>query len=1283
MPLAYEPGETSGTTAAQRSAEKRRRRQEAARRQEAERRRRAQAAARAAESRIGGAVASTVGAVGEAVTGRQGTLRQVRRKSEAQVRREAERKLRQIERQHAGQFGPTSAGAVTPAQARKRGAAARLQEGLTRQFMETITPANEIATVVRADAARQRETERQLRSFRSRIAGRVEPQEANAGVVRPEMPGAELRTPEARQWAARMATENEGLGAEILNATLALGKTAEGVIDVVTGVPTFIKDPTFGNAAWAAFGVLPVGWVVAGSRSSLRVARALGRLTRDYELPVRTFRTGELASEIPGAGSRTGRLIENVYDSLRSEASVAKVATAELLRSATIRAKVKLGSADALGRVGRKLNAEEQVALRLMAENAPLENQLASFAQAAANAERTDTRIYLGIHQRLIQQARRYVEDAADGVQFTADAPRQLRTAWEILNSVATSREEIYKVLGRLTDERIAYRINAPGRKVMGAKRVTETLAERYARYSEYGREFLIGSKVRPMDRKNLGTVTEIDEAGQMARVHFMSKRAGEEADAWFPLNELNVASGKGKLVGAEGFARGRVYVQDVRGVPGFGGRGVSMRTLARQSQAFISGGWRRSITAAGRDTSLTNAWTGMLRDTGFLRTDVTNISAQSLAKAVRFDSIRYIRDGLLQAAEDVPRGLDWVPIKVFPERNAPEGLKRYWDKWEQLEAGGFTEDTLQRLFGSDSEIQGLLDELFPKNIINTGEAIPGIKWVRPEMMDELAAVNPLAWKLNIITPRGGVVARAGMKALVGSLDAYNDLQRAAILYLNPAYGPVNLLGNVAMNVMQQGVLLPRNIVRAANIAQELSPEGIATARKLIGRGLTRSLDLRTVGVRSVTGKVGRVISMLSDSGPRWTAFVHEASKAGYKTAAELDALFRAGRAGDEASLKRIEYITRKANDAIVDYERLSPFERNIVTRVVFFYPWLKGAARWTKRFPLEHPVQTAGLAAGAVAEQQYANEQLGPRPWYAQFEIPIPGMSDAAGNPYVFNPRQILTPVTPLEALWAGSSLVTGSRNAPQVIGQLTPGVENIIAALTGRDQYGRDVGPGIGTFLRESYRNLPPTRFARAFTEPRPDEQSLYPRTRRDEFVRLGIGGLAPKPYNVQLGQERVAGEQAGEPEIPAYAKLYQWASDPANLPEGAPPTFRADLDTWKQGQDLYRFGRVTLARQLGLKNKDGSPHVSGLSAQQETAIKLGILERIRPDYLPPNARDLTRRAFESGDEDWIRSVTEAINRGLAFGDRYGRSLETLIKEFRGSEMKAKTLDVEVNAG
>src|SRR5205814_464149 len=94
---------------------------------------------------------------------------------------------------------------------------------------------------------------------------------------------------------------------------------------------------------------------------------------------------------------------------------------------------------------------------------------------------------------------------------------------------------------------------------------------------------------------------------------------------------------------------------------------------------------------------------------------------------------------------------------------------------------------------------------------------------------------------------------------------------------------------------------------------------------------------------------------------PRTSAWLHEARREGFNTPATIDSLLH----DERFQAKKIE-ITRRANKEAIDYGALTPFERNVVKRAIFFYPWIRAATLYSLRYPLP-----AGQSrVGAVGQQ-------------------------------------------------------------------------------------------------------------------------------------------------------------------------------------------------------------------------------------------------------------------------------------------------------------------------
>jgi len=1039
-------------------------------------------------------------------------------------------------------MGPTTRTVrTTPAEARVKGAVSRYRSERQNQPVAPKTVSNR---QVRRKIAQQKQTTALSKDYGPRSGPVLSPSDARRESLR-------ARRREKGVSVLESAIEDGGAlpGRNIYTTRMSPyeGNGLVEAIDLFTGIPTAIKDPSGFNVAMAGLTFVPFARIGA-------VVKALVLPGRVGKTAYRVLSAGGQEALLPAAQSWLGRGAEELYWQLTPYGAKIRRVAKEKTRTAKTLTQAQLSPATALADLGKQLRADQQVALRLWAEGKPVAEQLSFYERAAATATDSTQRAYLQIHANLIRQASKYLAETPNGPVLSG-AGRGAGTLKRAQTLLANkTREDIYKSLGLITEETIIRRLNAPGRKI-----------------------------------------------------------------------------------GEETFQSGKAYVPYKRGVPGLDKR--RMRNLTRQAQAFVNGGWRRSISQMASDPSLRKAFTGALMDSGFFRTDVTNLSAEALAKATKIAQVANLRKSLLASAVDeVPLGQidDYIAIKVDPSINASPELKAFWDRYEEIGGAGMTRKELERelrnIAPADA-IDRLAQDLFP---VNASPGDPNIKWVDRRAVDAMI-LNPIR------RTKGFELAgdNPGMKTLGIVVDAYNDLQRAAILYLNPAYGPVNMLGNTAMALMQQGIFLPRNIIRAAKWAygDKITPENLAAIQEMIQvAGLTGALGKsRTIGTRALTGKVSDWVSFIVDRGPRWTAFVQEANRAGIKTEEQLNALIDATRAGREDALTQLDLIKQKTNRALVDFDNLNPFERQVMTRVVFFYPWLKGASVWTKDFAKNHPYQAAALAAAAYGQDQYSDRVLGDRPWYAQFDTPIPGLKDERGNPYVFNPRQLLTPTTPIENAASLAAFASGQgreSGAPQLIDTLTPGLQNVITAFTGRNDFGQDVGQGFGTFVNESWRTLPPARMYQAFTTPYEEKQDrMYPRTTRDELIRLGLGGLAPKPYSISQARKQAGAAGPTKAESQSRARGVR---DRAQGRLSSPLRERFELKV----QQLEDFpgdkerAREALAVEFTLENRlDTDPKVSSRNGR----MNYWAAARVIRDYaieLFPDARENVLRAYRNAN-------------------------------------------------
>ena len=633
-----------------------------------------------------------------------------------------------------------------------------------------------------------------------------------------------------------------------------------------------------------------------------------------------------------------------------------------------------------------------------------------------------------------------------------------------------------------------------------------------------------------------------------------------------------------GQLIGPEDvpdFSVARIAYQPGRPLPP-GIKGTYGK-VAGMTQYILSGG--KIIARGPQDKALLHQYKGAALMSGYFTPEAIAPTARDAILAVRIASFHRAREDLLKASSPLPSAHTDVAIKEDPDEQTPKAAQILLDKMRELDhrKGGLVskQDMEQLDFdlveetGRDIFPAQLEDPDNPGEMLDVREAaqrilnaevqtpIEGIRWIPQEWLDASGLIPPPGWK-----GKWAQAFASSPKGLI-AVDAFNDFQKMLVLYLNPSYVPINLAGNLVMNFMQQGAFLPTNLMKSALMHQWLEGYERKMIDSAMGNGLTASLSLRTGPMQFVNNTLGQWINMGVDLVPRRAAWMHEARRAGYKSKEQIRGLLRAADEGDERAIEDMRLIAYRANDAIVDYERMSPLERQITSRLIFFYPWLKGASRWSMRFILEHPVQAIGLMLAAEHAYTYQQQQLGDVPHYEAWDVPVatkalgfqlgvPGiyegreladLSDVFGDhtwvkggyPMVVDARQLMTFSTPIELFRAAYGLVTGNPNTPQFIDNLTPFLSNSITTLQGYDSFRhKEVPVSMKTWLAQAHEGLPQVRLWKQYApvawggmtakERREIQQNaINPRTREEEFWRTWFSNLAPAPFSREVSSKR----------------------------------------------------------------------------------------------------------------------------------------------------------------
>lgn len=567
-------------------------------------------------------------------------------------------------------------------------------------------------------------------------------------------------------------------------------------------------------------------------------------------------------------------------------------------------------------------------------------------------------------------------------------------------------------------------------------------------------------------------------------------------------------AADVGKFIGGEDAPKARLYIP------------YSAYTKAAKSTFKTAGMGQRGIVGVPKKPSFLMPFKGSLIDAGGGRWDQVKLFAERRHEAIRYIFLLKFRNDLIAMAKDVPTGMkNPVAIRLDAVKNEriPVGLREIisnatnedvvLSKKELEVLGSFYDEARKELFDKDLSRRAKYEKI--------ASPIPGYKWVEKDMLGGLDVPSPLV----------GLESGAG-KVVLSSVDAINDLTRFVTLYLRPATIVPNILSGIALNLVQQGFLAPINIAKAFFINKRLGPYERFLIDEYMGEG-SRASYLRGSG----SGRLGRMTTAtanlygkIQDVPFRRASFLHEARREGFVTNKELRELLT--KPENQEALFRVQ---DRANRAIIDYSDLGPREAALLRRVFFFYPWIKGATKYTGRMIQENPVQSLAYSQMAQEAAQKERELFGLLPSYARGILQT---GERDGVPLTVQTQGILPFSTAVEPVQAVADLLFGvSGGTEAVLGSLSPIAGSGISTLTGRNEFGiplpKDRGI-IEQFVSSIAEGTPAAALIRNLTSD--TSERAYPVSPSDAWRTYLISNiLASRPTNIdklqQLGEAEAA--------------------------------------------------------------------------------------------------------------------------------------------------------------
>lgn len=512
---------------------------------------------------------------------------------------------------------------------------------------------------------------------------------------------------------------------------------------------------------------------------------------------------------------------------------------------------------------------------------------------------------------------------------------------------------------------------------------------------------------------------------------------------------------------------------------------------------------------------------------------------------------------------------------------------------------------------------------------------------------------------------------------ILRGVDAFNRAQILAILLLKPAYLTPNLIGQAALTFFHSGFMAPKTAAEAARLTHAL--KGVKDGPELM-QAMRSGVQMGMVGgikpARGLQGKVEKLsdtlikgYSVLLDSPFRYTAWVHEARKLGYKTVDQQIDLLRAtagGRKGEvsrgqkpgevvvggaETAVTRADKfddfveIASRANDALVDYMRLSPFEQKYVRRALIFYPWAKGSTLYAGRFARDKPLTTAAILQLARQSNEdtlntlidYVNQQnpeltdedaekiaeVALRDLRAKYPGAFFSGVDEFGVPQTITPQAADLFGSPLEFVSVIRNLIQGGEFEGEVLANISsPVVGQLAQAVTGFDSFRRreidQANQGIiPRIIGETVLSWPQARLVKGVfvndNEELNEKRTLQEDKKRAALIYLISAsvvarGLGPKAIERAVDDYKEDLEPADRAEFIVGNKRRAYFSEISNIRNGDYDDSEFVNGPLAHGWDNFELRYAALAEADVIAKEEGNE--DGATFREKLEIELRLL-------------------------------------------------------------------------
>jgi hypothetical protein len=503
--------------------------------------------------------------------------------------------------------------------------------------------------------------------------------------------------------------------------------------------------------------------------------------------------------------------------------------------------------------------------------------------------------------------------------------------------------------------------------------------------------------------------------------------------------------------------------------------------------------------------------FTGASIQKGYVPKDVTGMAAHHYQQIVRFQNTSERRAAAIRSGSPVKQTSRDVLVRIPGASH--EKINPVIN--EILGKSKITTDDLAGLHAALDEyrqelIPGLRDKFATDRHEGIGAPAPeGHVWVDRNILGDLAkpARGP-----------GGKIAR--------TFNNVNSAVTAATVYFKIGHVGTRVFTNAATNIIQ-GSATPLQIAKSVKLWHALSDEDKMRALAAAGQHGFQAMPHEGASLASkVAGTGAQFWAKHADAPFRFNSIAYEARKAGFDTPAKFKAMLDqaedpAAHNLNAAQRAKVDGVLKRANREGIAYDRLSPFERNYISRATWFYPWLRGTANFLGNTILEHPYKAAiGGQAGAVGRQEQT-KQLGDLPSYEKGLFKLGGSHD---HPLVADFSTFSPFATPADVL----DVAAGKAKGADFLNPAAAGLGSLAYKL---NPYGQTTTSPIADSLRTAFGPAWPVQILEAYKRNETNQsRRMFHTTPKSALLRALVGPGMPRRINLHAAHSAAARERTG---------------------------------------------------------------------------------------------------------------------------------------------------------